>query len=282
MENGRFCAVIFEAVGEAESNTELTLTEIRLRDENEKLLDHAVAVGSVSIQMPGEADPKLWVVGGAIEENGGATVSVVLQGSRRVSGGQFSLSFDAAMQAEIKGGTDVICSEENGTVKLAWAGVEPEADKRTLLTIHFAAPKEGSAIRFGSDVRLYDSNDKQIGVVDIRPAEITAVSRVTAMVDEIKVESKGEVTEVTAVVDFADASFYTETPTERVVPMMAVYENGRMTGIVRADSLALSEGTAEAALSVNAKGGFDDCQVFLVSDDAAVQPLCAALQVNLS
>lgn len=282
LENGCLCAVIFTAVGAAESGTELALADICLRDAEEQILDHAVTVGSVSIVVPQESDPKLWVVGGAIESDGGATVSVVLQGRGKVCGGQFSLSFDPAMDAEVIAGEDVTAKAENGTVKLSWAGVAPETDTRTLLTVRFSSPVEGKPISFGSDVRLYDGSDNWITSVDIRPAVITASSVVTAVVDEVKVESSSGRSEVTVDVDLADINFYTAEQTERVVPMLALYEGSRMTALVKADSIALSDGIAETSLSVSTGRTFDSCRVFLLSDDTGALPLCSALQPELS
>lgn len=277
VENGRLCAVVFAAVGSADTGTVLSVTDPRFYDADSQLLDHAVTTGNVSVVVPTEADPKLWVVGGAITEDGTATVSILAQGRGRVCGGQFSLLFDSAMLAQVTPGADVTVREDAGKVHVSWAGIAADLDERTLLTIRFAAPVEGSAITFDGNVRLYDGGSKLIEVVDIRPAAITARSSVTAVVDEVKVDTSGSTSEVQVAVDLADVKYFTDTAVETVTAILALYNNGQLTGFDMVEDITLSSGIAETALAAQTRKAFDAFQVFLLSADGSAVPLCQAL-----
>ena len=77
------------------------LTDVRLYDENSQPLDTSVTDGTISVTAPSSRDPKLWIVGGALQDDGTATVAVVLQGQGVTCGGNFDLCFDSSMKAAI-------------------------------------------------------------------------------------------------------------------------------------------------------------------------------------
>ena len=261
---GKLCAVIFSAVGAADSGTQLKLSDIRLYDENSQTVDHAVTGGAVNIVVPTEADPKLWVVGGAMEADGSATASVVLQGRGKVCGGQFTLRYNRAMTAAVSAASGVEIREDEGQITASWAGETPSLSGQTLLTVTFTDAVEGSKLTFDGNVRLYDENSQSVSVVDIRPATVTAAAGVTTTVDEVKTETAGSATRVTASIDLADANFHSETPTQAVSLMLALYKDGRMTGVAMAEEVALDGGTAETSLSAQTSMGYDAYQVFVL------------------
>lgn len=276
VESGALCAVLFRAVGTAGTTTGVELSDVRAYDENAEAMDTEVTSGDISIVLPTEADPKLWVVGGAMNEDGSAVASVVLQGRGKVCGGLATLFYDPSMAVEIRAERGVEYRLEEGTIHLSWAREAPAGDAEMLLTVTFLEAVE-SALTFDSNVRVYDSESQRIGVVDIRPGAITAVERVHLTVEEVVVETEEEKSEVSVTVDLADAAFFSEEEKiETVTPMLALYKNGQLIGIHVPDASQLDSGVAELSLSATADTAITDYAVFFAGDDT--MPLCAALR----
>jgi len=273
--SGALCAVLFRAVGTAGTTAMVELQEVRSYDENANSMDTEVSSGEISIVLPTEADPKLWVVGGAMNEDGSATASVVLQGRGKVCGGQATLLFDDTMDVKIQAERGVEYHREEGGIHLSWARETPASEAETLLTVTFPEAIE-SALTFDGNVRVYDSESAQIGVVDIRPGAITTRERIHVTVEEVVVETEEEMSEVSITVDLADAAFFNEEEkTETITPMLALYKNGQLIGIEVPDPTRLDNGVAELSLSAAADTAITDYAVFFAGDDT--MPLCAAL-----
>lgn len=272
--SGALCAVIFRAVGEAGTAAEVELSDVRAYDENSRQMDTEVTAGEIRVVLPAEEDPKLWVVGGAINGDGTADASVVLQGRNRVCGGQFSLLYDGAMDVEIEAEPGVEFRQESGVIHVSWAKETPMDDLRTLLTVRFSDAVE-SPLTFDSNVRLYDGDSARIGVVDIRNGAVTAVEQVHLTVDDVEITPSGKGSEVSATVDLADAAFFTEAPAETVMPMLALYQDGRMVGIATVSDARFRDGVAEVSLTAATKAPVTDYAVFVTGDGA---PLCTAVR----
>lgn len=272
---GVLCAVLFRAVGTAGTTTAVELSEVRAYDENSKAMDTEVSSGDIQIVVPTEADPKLWVVGGALNEDGTATASIVLQGRGKVCGGQCTLQYDQAMELEIRAESGVEYRQEAGKIHVSWAKESPASDVETLLTIEFKNAV-ASDLTFDSDVRVYDADSKQIGVVDIRSGAITAMERVHLTVDEVVVETEEEKSEVSITIDLADATYFSEEQVSAVTPMLALYKDGKLIGIDVSPVSEMSGGVAEISLSATSKAAITDYAVFVA--DAGAIPLCEAIR----
>jgi hypothetical protein len=172
-------------------------------------MDTEVTAGQIEVVLPTEEDPKLWVVGGALNADGTAEASVALQGRNRVCGGQFSLLYDNAMDVEIQGADGVEFRQEPGMIHVSWAQETPMDGLQTLLTMTFADAAESPLI-FDSNVRVYDGESNRIGVVDIRNGAVTAQAQVHLTVDDVEIAPSGKGSEVTAAVDLADVAFFTD------------------------------------------------------------------------
>ena len=111
-------------------------------DTDGKSIDASAEDGSVDVVLPSDRAPKLWAVGGAIQPDGSAVVSVVLQGRGIVCGGSFTLTYDQSLsvQAEPAGGCQI--NAEPGKLRASFASATPVADQVSLLklTIQNAVP----------------------------------------------------------------------------------------------------------------------------------------------
>lgn len=275
LENGSLCAVIFRAKAGAGSGTQMELRDVRAYDTDSQPLDTAVAGGSVSVVVPTEKDPKLWVVGGALGEDGIAEASVLLQGRGVVCGGQFTLLYDASMSVEVEPEAGVQIRTEPGKIHVSWASETPALGEQILLTVRFTGALE-SSLTFDGDVCLYDS-DKPITVVDIRPGQITGQAVVTAVVDEMEVQETAGGSLVTVTVDLADVQYYTEEKTESVTPVLALYENGRLKGMQMQKQAELTDGVAEISLTAASSGSVTEYRVFVLNSAPSAEPLCPAM-----
>lgn len=271
--SGALCAVIFRAVGKAGSSADVTLTDVRAYDEDSQSMGTEVTSGRIQVVVPTEEDPKLWVVGGSLNEDGEAVASVVLQGRGRVCGGQFSLLYDSSMTVDVTAEDGVEFRQEAGAIHVSWAQETPMADAKTLITVAVSDGVE-SALSFDSNVRMYDGDSTLIGVVDIRNGAVTAAEQIHLTVDEVTVEPSGKGMEVTATVDLADAAFFTDAPAESVMPMLALYQDGRLVGIATDPAVRFHDGVAEVSLTAKSKTAVTDYAVFIAGDGA---PLCAAV-----
>lgn len=281
---GKLCAVIFRTVGSSGGKAELSLTDVRVYDENTAVIDHMVAGGSVSIVLPGEDDPKLWIVGGALQADGTAEIRVLLQGRGLVSGGQFTLCYDAAKATAAtvtpQSGAILRHDAAAGEIHVSWASVTALPENAELLYVKFENAAE-SALTFGENsVRVYDENDRQITVVDLRPSALTAAAIVTAVVDTAEVDAERQ--ELTVSVDLADVRYFAEEATETVAPVLALYdESGKMTGLVLPEAKRLENGVASVELTA-ALGTASRWQVLLLDNAETIAPLCGSLGETLN
>ena len=272
---GVLCAVVFQVVGSAGSTTAVELSDVRSYDENSKAMDTEITNGEIQVVVPTEDDPKLWVVGGALNEDGTATASIVLQGRGKVCGGQCTLLFDNRMTAVIQAESGVEYSQQAGKIHVSWAKETPASGAETLITVTFENAVE-SALTFDGNVRVYDENSEQIGVVDIRPGAITASERVHLLVEDLVVETEEEKSEVAVTIDLADASYFNEEQINTITPMLALYKDGQLIGLDVSPVSELDNGVAEVSLSAAVDTEITDYAVFVAGDEA--MPLCGAIR----
>lgn len=282
LEPGKFCALVFQTVGKAGSSSNLTITDVKMYDEDSKPMDVSVGNGSLNIVVPSDEDPKLWVVGGAMEADGTAKASVVLQGRGFVCGGNFTLKYDSAMTATVTPSANCQINHDakTGTVRVSWASDVPYSGEETLLTLEFSNAKE-SAITLDS-VTAYVGEGEPVTVVDIRPGAVTAASEVAAMVDDVqkKTEEDGK-TAYTVSVDVADGKFFTDDAAESLSVMMGLYQDGKMVGVAVVPKTEFSNGISQVELSATTGAAVTELRVFLLEDMTSLSPLCQALSENI-
>ena len=275
--DGELCTVILQTVTAEPKDSAVNLTDVRLYDENSAPLDTAVTNGTVSVAVPSDRDPKLWIVGGALQEDGTAKVAVVFQGRGVACGGNFELLFDPPMKATVES-HDAACvvRTEEGRIRVSWGSVLPCDDERQLVVVSFANAADGQALTFDG-VRVYDK-ERDI-VAEVRPTTIEKHDSVTAVVDEKKcsVDESTSGKRYTVAVDVADMQRFSGHAVSSVTPMLALYQGTRLVGLTLAEKSNLSSGVGELSLSAESKENVTLMRVFLVETGGGYSPLCAAL-----
>lgn len=276
--DGELCTVILQTVTAEPKDSAVNLTDVRLYDENSAPLDTAVTNGTVSVAVPSDRDPKLWIVGGALQEDGTAKVAVVFQGRGVACGGNFELLFDPPMKATVES-HDAACvvRTEERRIRVSWGSVLPCDDERQLVVVSFANAADGQALTFDG-VRVYDK-ERDI-VAEVRPTTIEKHDSVTAVVDEKKcsVDESTSGKRYTVAVDVADMQRFSGHAVSSVTPMLALYQGGRLVGLSAAGTMTLTGGVGELSLSAAAKEDVTEMRVFLMDAGGDYSPLCAALQ----
>lgn len=279
--DGNLCTIVLQTISKEQADSAVRLTDVRLYDENSQPLDTSVTDGTISVTAPSSRDPKLWIVGGALQDDGTATVAVVLQGRGVTCGGNFDLCFDSSMKADVESSiAEYQIENADGTIHVSWASALPYADEQQLMVIKFSGATDGKKLDFDS-VKLYGESSTPISVVDVRPATIEKQSGVTAVVDEkncsVKSTSSGKT--YTVAVDVADLQHFSSgNAVSTVEPMLALYQGGRLVGLSAAGTMTLTGGVGELSLSAAAKEDVTEMRVFLMDAGGDYSPLCAALQ----
>lgn len=269
---GDLCALVFDTVGNSGSTSSVQFSNVRMYDEESSPLDVTLGSASISVLVPSKEDPKLWAVGGSIED-GSATVGVVMEGRGIVCGGSFTLVYDTRMDAEVLSAGKCQISAGNGRVRVSLADYAPGDAAEELLSVRFKNAREGYSVGFES-AKLYTGQSVPVTVVDIRPVLLSKSLTVTPAIDEVEEKVEGNVTTVSLKVDVADKLFYSEKESSDFVPMAAAYdEEGRMTGLSRAEETVFKDGISETELTIKAKGPVDTVSVFVVDAENSV-PLC--------
>ena len=279
--DGNLCTIVLQTISKEQADSAVRLTDVRLYDENSQPLDTSVTDGTISVTAPSSRDPKLWIVGGALQDDGTATVAVVLQGRGVTCGGNFDLCFDSSMKAEVESSiAEYQIENADGTIHVSWASALPYADEQQLMVIKFSGATDGKKLDFDS-VKLYGESSTLISVVDVRPATIEKQSGVTAVVDEknCSVDSTSSGKTYTVAVDVADLQHFSSgNAVSTVEPMLALYQGGRLVGLSAAGTMTLTGGVGELSLSAAAKEDVTEMRVFLMDAGGDYSPLCAALQ----
>lgn len=277
---GPLCSVVFQSIGNAGSGSELIISDARMYGEDQNVMDVSVVNGALNIVVPSDDDPKLWVVGGAME-NGSAKAAVVLQGRGYACGGNFTLTYDPAMTAYVQASADCQINHDavNGTIKVSWAAATPYDGEAEMLRITFENAVESTVGIAGAT--LYYAESEAIPVVDVRPGKISAAETVTAVVDETVVETVGEQSTYTVAVDVADMNYFTDKAVESITPVLALYENGRMVGLAMQTVAGFSGGVSEIELSAETDKVVDGISVFLLESAEDLIPLTRALDAGI-
>ncbi|MFR1990799.1 MAG: hypothetical protein ACLS3C_12395 [Oscillospiraceae bacterium] len=120
--------------------------------------------------LPSDRAPKLWAVGGAIQPDGSAVVSVVLQGRGIVCGGSFTLTYDQSLSVQAEPSGTCQINAEPGKLRASFASATPVADQVSLLklTIQNAVP---GAIDLSNAI-FRDDSGSRIAAADVRPTTL--------------------------------------------------------------------------------------------------------------
>ena len=272
LEAGPLCSVVFRAVGSGESVSRLELGSALMYDLESGELDVRVTDGSVGIHAPSGRRPKLWIVGGALQENGTAKAAVVLQGRGNVCGGNFVLRYDGAMTAEVEAADGCEIQVEEGAIRVSWASLMPASGDLELLTVTFSTAVEGQ-LTF-DEVELYHGESDSIPEIDIRPGWISRTDRLAAW---------GTVSaaagQYTVAVDVADIRFFSGRPTGAVTLLVAAYEQGRMVALRTAAVTDFGSGIPESEVALQTGAAVSEVRVFLVTDLIGMEVMTQAVRI---
>lgn len=270
------CHVIFQTVTGTEQDSAVSLSNARVYDENSKPLDVTRLNSTVSVSAPTDRDPKLWITGGMLSEDGSAEVAVVFQGRGAAYGGNFTLVFDEDLTVEVTSGA-ASYSAGNGTLSVSWGSATPYTGETTLLTVRFGNAKAGDEIGF-DHVRVYNADSKNIPA-DIRPASLQKAESVIAVIDEERTSTETENGQTTysVAVDVASAALGSAA-VESVDPVLALYnESGKLVALAAPETVSLTGGVGEMTLSAETSETVGAARVFLL-DGGGYVPLCTALE----
>ena len=277
---GELCAAVFRTVGTAGDTSAVTLTDVRMYDTDGKSLDASAEDGSVDVVLPSDRAPKLWAVGGAIQPDGSAVVSVVLQGRGVVCGGDFTLTYDQSLSVQADAAGVCQINAEPGRIRAGFASTTPVADQIALfkLIIQNAAP---GAIDL-SDVVLRDDSGNRIAVVDVRPTTLSRTSSAAAFAGTLLADTSASQTQYLLDVDVSDMRAGTpEARTEFTCLLVLYNSDGQLEGLSIQKIAAADSGVNELTLTASASEVPAYAKVFLLSDASSCLPLCGALQAAL-
>jgi len=280
LSTGELCAAMFRTVGTAGDTSAVTLTDVRMYDTDGKSIDASAEDGSVDVVLPSDRAPKLWAVGGAIQPDGSAVVSVVLQGRGIVCGGSFTLTYDQSLsvQAEPAGGCQI--NAEPGKLRASFASATPVADQVSLLklTIQNAVP---GAIDL-SNVIFRDDSGSRIAAADVRPTTLSYTTSAAAFAGTLRADTSAGQTQYLLDVDVSDMRAGTPEARTEFTCLLALYDSdGLMEGLSVQKIAASDTGVNELTLTASASKTPAYAKVFLLSDASAGLPLCGALQAAL-
>ncbi len=274
------CRVVLQTVTDTQKVSAVTLSDARMYDENSQPVDVTLTGGTVQIAAPSDRDPKLWVVGGTLDDSGAADLAVVFQGRNVACGGNFTLTLpeNAAVTVADSSGS-VQCAVDNGVWKVSWGSATPYTGEITLLTLRLTGGNAGDTVGFDS-VRVY-GEDGEFITADVRPCCLRSGDSdesVAAVIDEERtktVKTDTGATVCTVAVDVASAALG-ENAVETVSPVLALYDdNGRLVAL-KTDTVSLSGGVGEVVLTAETAEDVAAARVFLLDGDGDYAPLCAA------
>ena len=271
-----------EAIHTMVSMTDLSEKEAaaELLLESKGFTDAVVSItdGSVDVVLPSDRAPKLWAVGGAIQPDGSAVVSVVLQGRGIVCGGSFTLTYDQSLSVQAEPSGTCQINAEPGKIRASFASATPVADQVSLLklTIQNAVP---GAIDLSNAIFRDDS---RIAAADVRPTTLSYTTSAAAFAGTLRADTSAGQTQYLLDVDVSDMRAGTPEARTEFTCLLALYDSdGLMEGLSVQKIAASDTGVNELTLTTSASKTPAYAKVFLLSDASAGLPLCGALQAAL-
>lgn len=279
---GKLCALVFQAVGQSDSSTQLSLEDACLFDENGAAIDSGVVSGTIGVVLPEQNDPKLWVLGGAIQADGTAKLGVRVDGRGLVCGGQFTLDLSGMTVQKVEADSSVVwnCGDSGKTLEFSWASAAPMMDETMLATVTLSGAVGGTYLT-PKNVYLFDAGGNSIGRFDARRGLVSAHAEITAAADTAQTVKTDAGTSVSLAVDVSDVRYYTDEQVSLVTCVLALYDsNGRMTGVGMQTARPLEDGTAELQLTADASLPADSYRV-IVMESGQLIPAGAAVSGSL-
>ena len=280
LSTGELCAAMFRTVGTAGDTSAVTLTDVRMYDTDGKSIDASAEDGSVDVVLPSDRAPKLWAVGGAIQPDGSAVVSVVLQGRGIVCGGSFTLTYDQSLSVQAEPSGTCQINAEPGKLRASFASATPVADQVSLLklTIQNAVP---GAIDLSNAI-FRDDSGSRIAAADVRPTTLSYTTSAAAFAGTLRADTSAGQTQYLLDVDVSDMRAGTPEARTEFTCLLALYDSdGLMEGLSVQKIAASDTGVNELTLTASASKTPAYAKVFLLSDASAGLPLCGALQAAL-
>lgn len=276
---GALCRVVLQTVTEREQSSAVTLSDARVYDEGSQLLDVSLENSAVAITAPSDRDPKLWVVGGQLDENGTAEVAVVFQGRSAACGGNFTLTLGGDVEVLTWDcASGVTCARGDAGLNVAWGSAVPGSGELRLLTLRLSGGQVGDAVGFDA-VRVYDKDSASIPVVEVRPSTLQREDGVAAVIDQRRTSTVTEngATTCTVAVDIASTALGGAAAVETVAPVLALYDSDSRLVALKTDTVRLTGGVGEVTLTAETGQPVSSARVFLL-DGGDYAPLCAALE----
>lgn len=283
---GELCSIILQTISKEEKDTAIQLVDAKVYDEDADSLDVMVSGGTLRVTAPSNRTPKLWIVGGALE-NGRAKIGVVLQGRGKTCGGYCKLRFDASMEAHIEAnsaGCVVNQETEAGLIEISWGAALPHDGEQELLVVTFDNVLEGTPIELES-VQLYDEDGDRISCVELRSAVFGSMRDITSSLDvkRCAVDETGKSKKYTVAVDVADMRYFSRKKAERIFPVLALYQGAQLEVLsIQTDEVLMNAGVCELLLSAESKEKITSARVFLLDAKQTFLPLGEALSLFIS
>jgi hypothetical protein len=299
---GTLCSLTFGISAGAADSLPLRIQNVRVYDAGGVSIAALADDGSVSLVLPTEKNPKLWVVGGALQSDGSVDVSIVLEGRGRVCGGSFTFRYDAASctllsvvseAAEI-GAISAVNSplaEESsrtsaGTIKFSWSGAAPSVGSQCLLKLKLHAVAAGGSLMLGS-ASLIDEDGAAVTPVDIRSGAVQSADCTlqTPQKDALTVErgSAGS-TSVGLSIDVASAASGDDIGTESCQLIVVFKADGKLTKTVIPGISPIvfdKNGLGKLSLTANCSEA-DTVQVLFLRPDGSFVPCTQMLNCTIS
>ena len=230
--------------------------------------------------LPSDRAPKLWAVGGAIQPDGSAVVSVVLQGRGIVCGGSFTLTYDQSLSVQAEPSGTCQINAEPGKLRASFASATPVADQVSLLKLTIQNAVPGAIDR--SNAIFRDDSGSRIAAADVRPTTLSYTTSAAAFAGTLRADTSAGQTQYLLDVDVSDMRAGTPEARTEFTCLLALYDSdGLMEGLSVQKIAASDTGVNELTLTASASKTPAYAKVFLLSDASAGLPLCGALQAAL-
>jgi hypothetical protein len=283
-ELGRLCTVIFAVDETASGETDVTLENVKCFNESGERLDIQCVNGSVTVTRIENDQPTLYVVGGALQENGTATVHIAVDGAGVACGGTFTLSYDqekcSLIETTSVKQTAAVNLGSDGTLQVSWAEYSPALDNETILELTFRVNNSGATDLSLSDVKLMDK-DGEIVDTTVHSGRIGVTGSVQQPVTSVVNTEKT----ATVAVTLYDAAFCEEgEQTESAWIICAGYVNGKMNTVVLPSSNVEFDHNGIATVTIELSEeltAMTQIQLFTLSGEDRMVPLCEKVQLSI-
>lgn len=299
-EKGMLCTVTFHVKQGAAGTADVGIRDFVCYDQEGLRLDTLQEDGTITLLTPTEQNPKLWVVGGAVDsESGKALVSVVLEGRGEICGGSFQLTYpttgctlkEVKNTAYTESTVSAVNNQEPGKIVFSWAGAAPSVQSEALIQLEFSVTDlTGDLLLELGEARMLDADGAAAVQVDIRSGKLLSDQTKFQLptVDTMSVESGSGTTAVELGLDIADAAHFSEDGVQAGATqlVMVLYQEEKMQTVAMKQedfSLKFDEnGIAQVQVSASCVGSADSVKVFLLDGSGSMVPLSEQVTQELA